>query len=251
MRRPDVAIVGGGLVGRCLAWRAARSGARVVLYDSASSRGINSAAWAAAGMIAPTTEAIDADVQIASMGNYSLRLWPQWLAELPMPVFYRNTGTILLWHGEDAGEAARAQSMLASRQAQSCVQCLETSQIAEVEPELGTRFSQALHVPGEAQIDNRGFLKAVGLALEEAGVECHWETTLEDGKLPDSGNYCGLPWHGCQGRFTQSSRCSWRDCASAGTRDRTKSHVAAFAPALPRIHSSSRRRKTSCGCHHH
>ena len=37
------------------------------------------------------------------------------------------------------------------------------------------------------EIDNRGFLKAVGLALEEAGVECHWETTLEDGKLPDSG----------------------------------------------------------------
>jgi glycine oxidase len=73
--RPDVAIVGGGLVGRCLAWRASLSGARVVLYDSASSRGINSAAWAAAGMIAPTTEAIDTDVQIASMGNHSLKLW--------------------------------------------------------------------------------------------------------------------------------------------------------------------------------
>jgi len=187
VRRPDIAIVGGGLVGRCLAWRASRSGARVVLYDSASSQGINSAAWAAAGMIAPTTEAIDADVQIASMGNNSLKLWPQWLAELPIPVFYRNTGTLLLWHGEDAGEAARAQSMLASRQAHSCVKCLESSQIAEVEPELGTRFSQALHVPGEAQIDNRGFLKAVGLALEEAGVECHWGAALDDGNLPDSG----------------------------------------------------------------
>lgn len=86
--RPDVTIVGGGLVGRSLAWRASRSGARVVLYDSSSSRGINSAAWAAAGMIAPTTEAIDADVQIASMVNYSIKLWPQWLAELPIPVFY-------------------------------------------------------------------------------------------------------------------------------------------------------------------
>lgn len=187
MRRPDIAIVGGGLVGRCLASRASRSGARVVLYDSASSRGINSAAWVAAGMIAPTTEAIDADVQIASMGNHSLKLWPQWLAELPIPVFYRNTGTLLLWHGEDAGEAARAQSMLASRQAQSCVECLESSQIAEVEPGLGTRFSQALYVPGEAQIDNRGLLEAVGLGLEETGVECHWETALEDNSLPDSG----------------------------------------------------------------
>jgi glycine oxidase len=179
--------MGGGLVGRCLAWRASRAGARVVLYDSADSRGINSAAWAAAGMIAPTTEAIDADVQIASMGNNSLNLWPRWLAELPIPVFYRNTGTLLLWHGEDAGEAARAQSMLASRQVQSCVQCLESSQIAEVEPELGTRFSQALYVPSEAQIDNRGFLKAIGLALEQAGVESHWETAIDDGNLPDAG----------------------------------------------------------------
>ena len=187
MTTPDIAVVGGGLVGRLLAWRAARSGLRVALYDAASSRGEESAAWAAAGMIAPTTEAIDADVQIASMGNYSIKLWPQWLAELPIPVFYRNTGTLLLWHSQDAGEAAHAQSMFASRQAQSCVKCLESSQIAEVEPELGTRFSQALYVPGEAQIDNRDFLKAVGLALEEAGVECHWEAALKDGNLPDSG----------------------------------------------------------------
>jgi glycine oxidase len=185
--RPDITIVGGGLVGRCLAWRASRSGARVVLYDSADSRGMNSAAWVAAGMIAPTTEAIDADVQIASMGANSLKLWPQWLAELPIPIFYRNTGTLLLWHRGDAGEAARAQSMLASRQAHSCVQFLESSQIAEAEPELGTRFFQALCVPGEAQIDNRGFLIAVGLALEKAGVVCHWESDPKDGNLPDSG----------------------------------------------------------------
>jgi glycine oxidase len=185
--RPDVAIVGGGLVGRCLAWRASLSGARVVLYDSAINRGTNSAAWVAAGMIAPTTEAIDADVQVTAMGNNSLKLWPQWLAELPIPVFYRDTGTLLLWHREDAGEGARAQSMLASRQAESCVQCLESSQIAEVEPELGTRFSQALYVPGEAQIDNRGLLQAVGLALDESGVECHWESALEDGNLPYAG----------------------------------------------------------------
>nr|WP_169746936.1 FAD-dependent oxidoreductase [Edaphobacter aggregans] len=104
--------MGGGLIGRCLAWRASRSGARVVLHDLADSQGMNSAAWAAAGMIAPATEAIDADAQISSMGINSVRLWPRWLAELPIPVFYRDTGTLLLWHAEDTGEAARAQSMV-------------------------------------------------------------------------------------------------------------------------------------------
>jgi glycine oxidase len=185
--QPDVAIVGGGLIGRCLAWRASRSGARVALYDSADSQGMNSAAWAAAGMIAPTTEAVDADAQISSMGANSLKLWPQWLAELPIPVFYRDNGTLLLWHVEDTGEAARTQNMLTSRQSQSSVRCLEGLQIADVEPELGTLFTRALYVPGEAQVDNRNFLKAVGLALEEAGVESHWETAIDDGNLPDAG----------------------------------------------------------------
>ncbi|HWO01877.1 MAG TPA: FAD-dependent oxidoreductase, partial [Blastocatellia bacterium] len=98
MTQFDIAVVGGGLLGRCLAWRAARAGARVVLYDASSYRGENSAAWVAAAMIAPTTEAIDANAEIVSLGKHSLSLWPQWLAELSEPVFYRDNGTLLLWH---------------------------------------------------------------------------------------------------------------------------------------------------------
>jgi len=74
--QPDIAVVGGGLLGRCLAWRASKAGARVVLYEAASKRGEGSAAWVAAGMIAPTAEAIDADAQIRispSSGNRSAR----------------------------------------------------------------------------------------------------------------------------------------------------------------------------------
>jgi glycine oxidase len=138
-------------------------------------------------MIAPTTEAIDSDAQITSMGNHSLKLWPQWLAELPVPVFYRDTGTLLFWHREHAAEASRAQRMLASRHLQSGVECLESSQIAVLEPDVGTRFSRALYVPGEAQIDNRGLLMAVGVALEEAGVNCHWETPVENANFPRTG----------------------------------------------------------------
>ena len=187
MTRPDIAVVGGGLLGRCLAWRASRAGARVVLYDAASSRGEDSAAWVAAGMIAPTTEAIDADSQIASMGRHSLSLWPRWLAELPLPVFYRDDGTLLLWHRENSGEAVRAQRMVASRQSHATVKRLEGVQVGELEPCLGTRFSQALYIPDEAQLDNRAVLEAVAIALEQSGVECHWRTFVSDGTLPDAG----------------------------------------------------------------
>lgn len=185
--RPDIAVVGGGLLGRCLAWRASKTGARVVLYDAASSRGDGSAAWVAAGMIAPTAEAIDADAQIQSMGRNSLSLWPQWLAEMSVPVFYRDNGTLLLWHGEDAGEALRVERVLASRHAQAYIRRVEGARVGELEPALEMRFPQALYLPGEAQVDNRELLSAIAIALSEANVECHWKTLVEDGAVPDGG----------------------------------------------------------------
>jgi glycine oxidase len=187
VKRPDIAVVGGGLLGRCLSWRASRAGAQVALYDAAGSRGEGSAAWAAAGMIAPTAEAVDADPQIHAMGRHSLALWPQWLAELPVPVFYRDSGTLLLWHGEDAGEAVRVERVLASRRAQAYSTRVASARIGELEPALEARFQQALYLPGEAQLDNRELLMAVAIALEDAGVECHWDTIVSDDVLPDAG----------------------------------------------------------------
>jgi glycine oxidase len=60
-------------------------------------------------------------------------------------------------------------------------------QVGELEPALGTRFSEALHIPNEAQVDNRELLKAVAIALEVAGVECHWKTFIADGTLLAAG----------------------------------------------------------------
>jgi glycine oxidase len=187
VKRPDIAVVGGGLLGRCLAWRASRAGAQVALYDAAGCRGEGSAAWVAAGMVAPTAEAIDADEQIHAMGRRSLALWPQWLAELPVPVFYRDNGTLLLWHGEDAAEARRAERVLASRGAQAYVTRIDSGRVGELEPALGARFPHALYLAGEAQVDNRELLNAVAVALEDAGVECHWDTFISEGALPGAG----------------------------------------------------------------
>jgi glycine oxidase len=198
---PDIAVVGGGLVGRCLAWRASKAGARVALYDSASSAGEDSAAWVAAGMIAPITEAIDSNPQIESMGKRSLTLWPQWLAELSVPVFYRNHGTLFVWHREDSGEAVRVERTLASRRSQACIQRVERAQVTELEPALSTRFHEAFYIPGEAQVDNRELLRAVAIALKESRVECHWRTRVVDGELPDAGTVVD-----CRGMGAQ---CEW------------------------------------------
>jgi glycine oxidase len=70
-------------------------------------------------MITPSAEAVDANPEIVAMGRRRLSVWPQWLAELPEPVFYRDDGTLLLWHHEDAGEAHRFERLLARRDAQA------------------------------------------------------------------------------------------------------------------------------------
>lgn len=187
MTSPDICVVGGGLLGRCLAWRASNAGARAALYDAASSRGEGSAAWVAAGMIAPTSEAIDASPMIASMGRRSLAIWPKWLAELTVPVFYRDDGTLILWHREDSAEAVRVERLFASRRLGSSVERIEGASLGVLEPTLGTRFSRSLHIAGEARMDNRAFLQSVAVALEESKVDCHWETFVANETLPDAG----------------------------------------------------------------
>jgi glycine oxidase len=49
----DVVVVGGGVIGLAIAWRAAGAGMTVTVVDQAPGRG---ASWAAAGMLAPVTE---------------------------------------------------------------------------------------------------------------------------------------------------------------------------------------------------
>jgi glycine/D-amino acid oxidase-like deaminating enzyme len=80
--RPDIAIIGGGLLGRTLAWRAALQGFRVELFDAGDRDGRASAAWVAGGMIAPLSEAAEAPTALVEMGMRSLALWPAWISEL-------------------------------------------------------------------------------------------------------------------------------------------------------------------------
>jgi len=49
----DAVVVGGGVIGLGIAWRAARAGLAVTVVDETPGRG---ASWAAAGMLAPVTE---------------------------------------------------------------------------------------------------------------------------------------------------------------------------------------------------
>src|SRR5580704_7959291 len=125
----DVAIVGGGLLGRLLAWRAALSGLGVELFDANERLGNKATAWVAGGMVTPQAEAADAEPELVAMGRRSLFLWPKWLGELPTHVHYSASGTLLLWQRVDAGEATRFESLLSARDPQANYQHIDGQQL--------------------------------------------------------------------------------------------------------------------------
>jgi glycine oxidase len=182
----EVAIVGGGLLGRLLAWRAALSGLDVELFDANDRLGSKATAWVAGGMVAPQAEAADAGPELVAMGRRSLALWPDWLRELPRQVHYSASGTLLLWQRADAGEATRFQALLRARDPQANYAHLDGQRLEAEEPSLEGRFREALYLPGEAHIDNRQLLPALADALDELGVECHWNRRVEDNERPDA-----------------------------------------------------------------
>lgn len=180
MSKPDITIVGGGLLGRTLAWRAALAGLAVTLYDANDRLGNEATAWVAGGMVTPQAEAVDAEPEIVAMGRRSLELWPEWLKQLGTPVHYSTAGTLLVWQRSDAGEARRFETLLKTRDPHARYERLDGGQLSAKEPSLGKRFPEGLFLPGEAHVDNRELLPAMADALDGLGVECHWNRRVED-----------------------------------------------------------------------
>ncbi len=173
-------VLGAGLMGRLLACALAQAGHRVTLYDAGNPDGDQSAARVAAAMLAPLAESVITAPSVVRMGAYSLKRWPQLIDQLPAPVFFQQDGTLIVWHRQDAAEAARiARQITANQQAidgLAKAQTLNATQIGQLEPALGHRFAQGLYLPGEGQLDNRALLHALCEQLKTLKVQMHWNS---------------------------------------------------------------------------
>ena len=183
----SAAILGAGLMGRLLAVTLARAGCKVELFEAGSPEAEGAAARVAAAMLAPLAESAVAPVPVVRMGQYALGRWPELLAPLAQPVFFQREGTLVLWHRQDAAEAARLARVLARTGTQvpelAPMRTLDGSGIAALEPSLGQRFAQGLFLPGEGQLDNRALLASLLATLQASpGVKLHWQSprTPED-----------------------------------------------------------------------
>ncbi len=165
----DVAVVGGGVIGSSIAWRAAAAGMRVTLIDSDLTA---SASWVAGGMLAPVAEAWPGEEELLEFGAASLACWPRFATELTAaghdPAL-RPYGTLVL--GADAADRevlAALADYLQQRGRQS--ELLTGRQLRRVEPAVAPAIRSGLSVPGDLAVDNRKLLAALRSAGAAAGV---------------------------------------------------------------------------------
>ncbi len=159
-----VAIAGAGLFGRLIGWRLAERGADVTLWEQSPRDAPTSAAHAAAAMLAPASEAPDADAAIFHMGKRSLALWPPMLDALGVP--YGMDGSVLVAHGQDAPLLDKFLRSLGPRRVEEA-RPLDAHGIAALEPALAGRFERGLHLPNEGWLDNRALLSALATRCGE------------------------------------------------------------------------------------
>ena len=176
-------VLGAGLMGRLLACELARVGHLVSLYDAGNPDGNLSAARVAAAMLAPLAESAVTEAPVVRMGHHALKRWPELLATLETPVFFQQDGTLIVWHRQDAAEASRFARQIETTRTRieglPTPQSLNALQITQLEPALGHRFAQALYLPGEGQLDNRGLLHALLRQLTTLKVQTHWNAARQ------------------------------------------------------------------------
>jgi glycine oxidase len=187
---PDVAIVGGGIVGLACAWRARRRGLSVTLLErDRIGRGTSSVA---AGMLAPVSEVEfgAAGRRVLELGLRSAELWPGFAAELEgaagLQVGLRHTGTLLVARDED--EARELERRLAFRRSLGLrAERLRASDAREREPALAPAVRLAIEAPDDHSVDPRLVLAALRRACEISGVALREGATVESVELDEHG----------------------------------------------------------------
>lgn len=166
----ELAVVGAGVIGLSVAWQAAEAGWDVTIFDPHPSRG---ASWAAAGMLAPLTEAHPAEPELLRMGLESAALWPSFAAALTAAAGqscgFRDDGTLVV--GYDRDDAEYIRRLAEQLQHWNVDSELWTSaQRQSSEPAVTPQASAALSVPGDHSIDNRSMLGALQAVADRAGI---------------------------------------------------------------------------------
>ena len=164
----QVVVIGGGIVGACIAWRIACRGQRVTLLDKAepgSGASSHSFAWVNAGAKEP--------IGYHNLNRRSLEMWPRFAAALGDDVGLRWGGKVS-WETEPA---AAEQLIARVNQLQSWgypSRRVSADELAELEPglEIGP-VAAAEYSENEGQVEPQMVVDACMRRMNELGASMH------------------------------------------------------------------------------
>lgn len=182
-----IAIAGAGLLGRLLAWQLQRAGINITLFEAGSftldtPQTIRAAAFTAAGMVAPLSEAVVSDEGVYRMGIFALQQWPTWMTQLPAtqaPLFFNN-GSLVVAHQQDTSELEQFERELGFI-LPGCngYQHVNQHEIHQLEPDLHSNFHSGLFLREEGHVNNREFLRLIGDAIIQSDICIRANTPVE------------------------------------------------------------------------
>ncbi|BDZ41106.1 hypothetical protein GCM10025865_04050 [Paraoerskovia sediminicola] len=164
----DLLVVGAGIIGLSVAWRALSAGLTVEVLDPTPGDG---ATHAAAGMLAAVTEADYGEERLAAMNRDSAALWPAFAADLEaasgLDVGLRRTGTMTVAY--DADDVAESRRLARTQHRWGMdIEELTAAAARERSPLVGP-VAGAFWSPSDHQVDPRSVHRALLIAVREAG----------------------------------------------------------------------------------
>src|SRR3989454_2711411 len=171
MKKFDVAIAGGGVIGAAIALDLSRAGMRVGVFDRQQPG--QEASWASAGILSPAPEN-PGMIAMVPLGKASLSLYPEFIARVEeisgKSAGFRPKGTLEALFSQDA--KAELSTIIALHHGLGLkAEPLRAEDARELEPALSAEVEAAVLRPDEASVDNRALTSAVLEAAERSGAE--------------------------------------------------------------------------------
>jgi glycine oxidase len=163
-------VVGSGLIGLAVAWRAAQADLQVTLVDPTPASGASSVA---AGMLAPVTEVHHGEEPLLALTIAGARRWPDFAAALEdatgRTVGYEQAGTLLVAFDSDDRRALDDLHVF-QRQLGLEVERLRSRDCRAREPLLSPRVRGGLLAHDDHQVDPRRVTAALLEGCRDLGV---------------------------------------------------------------------------------
>jgi glycine oxidase len=171
MKKFDVAIAGGGLIGASIALDLARAGLGVGLFDRQEPG--REASWAGAGILSPAPESA-ATIGLVPLGQASLAIYPEFVRMVEEAsgrnAGYRPKGTLQALFSRDARE--ELSTVIALHHGLGLkAEPLSANDARALEPSLSEDLEAGVLRPEEASVDNRALTQAVLEAARRSGVQ--------------------------------------------------------------------------------